>query len=291
MASLDDLKKRIASVKSTQKITKAMKMVAAAKLRKAQESAEKGRPYSEKMNNVILNLSSGISDKENAPKLLSGTGNDKTHLCVVMTSDRGLCGGFNSNIIKKAKSYFSKVLSEGKELKIITVGSKGNDQLKRMYGDKIIENISFKESKNTNYFDADKVGKLVIDKFENNEFDICTIFYNQFKNVITQIPQAQQIIPLNNEDVRENASEESYEFEPDEDEILSNLLPKNISTQIFKAMLENSASEQGSRMSAMDNATRNAGEMVDKLTIEYNRSRQAAITKELIEIISGAESL
>ena len=291
MASLDDLKKRIASVKSTQKITKAMKMVAAAKLRKAQESAEKGRPYSEKMNNVILNLSSGISDKENAPKLLSGTGNDKVHLCVVMTSDRGLCGGFNSNIIKKAKSYFSKILSEGKELKIITVGSKGNDQLKRMYGDKIIENISFKESKNANYFDADKVGKIVIDKFENSEFDICTIFYNQFKNVITQIPQAQQIIPLNNEDVGKNTSQESYEFEPDEDEILGNLLPKNISTQIFKAMLENSASEQGARMSAMDNATRNAGEMVDKLTIEYNRSRQAAITKELIEIISGAESL
>jgi F-type H+-transporting ATPase subunit gamma len=291
MASLDDLKKRIASVKSTQKITKAMKMVAAAKLRRAQESAEKGRPYSEKMNNVILNLSSGISDKENAPKLLSGTGNDKVHLCVVMTSDRGLCGGFNSNIIKKAKSYFSQILSEGKELKIITVGSKGNDQLKRMYGDKIIENISFKESKNANYFDADKVGKIVIDKFESSEFDICTIFYNQFKNVITQIPQAQQIIPLNSEDSKENSSEESYEFEPDEDEILSNLLPKNISTQIFKAMLENSASEQGSRMSAMDNATRNAGEMVDKLTIQYNRSRQAAITKELIEIISGAESL
>ena len=291
MASLDDLKKRIASVKSTQKITKAMKMVAAAKLRKAQESAEKGRPYSEKMNNVILNLSSGISDKENAPKLLSGTGNDKVHLCVVMTSDRGLCGGFNSNIIKKAKSYFSKILSEGKELKIITVGSKGNDQLKRMYGDKIIENISFKESKNANYFDADKVGKIVIDKFENSEFDICTIFYNQFKNVITQIPQAQKIIPLNSEDSEDNTSDESYEFEPDEDEILSNLLPKNISTQIFKAMLENSASEQGARMSARDNATRNAGEMVDKLTIEYNRSRQAAITKELIEIISGAESL
>ena len=290
MASLDDLKKRIASVKSTQKITKAMKMVAAAKLRKAQESAEKGRPYSEKMNNVILNLSSGISDKENAPKLLAGTGQDKVHLCVVMTSDRGLCGGFNSNIIKKAKSYFSKILDENKELKIITVGSKGNDQLKRIYGDKIIENISFKESKNANYFDADKVGKMVIEKFEAGEFDVCTIFYNQFKNVITQIPQAQQIIPLNNEG-EENSSEESYEFEPDEDEILSNLLPKNISTQIFKAMLENSASEQGSRMSAMDNATRNAGEMVDKLTIEYNRSRQAAITKELIEIISGAESL
>ena len=290
MASLDDLKKRIASVKSTQKITKAMKMVAAAKLRKAQESAEKGRPYSEKMNNVILNLSSGISDKVNAPKLLAGTGKDKVHLCVVMTSDRGLCGGFNSNIIKKAKSYFSKILDENKELKIITVGSKGNDQLKRTYGDKIIENISFKESKNANYFDADKVGKIIIEKFEAGEFDVCTIFYNKFKNVITQIPQAQQIIPLNDEG-NENSSDESYEFEPDEDEILSNLLPKNISTQIFKAMLENSASEQGSRMSAMDNATRNAGEMVDKLTIEYNRSRQAAITKELIEIISGAESL
>ena len=290
MASLDDLKKRIASVKSTQKITKAMKMVAAAKLRRAQESAERGRPYSEKMNNIILNLSNGISDKENAPKLLSGTGENKIHLCVVMTSDRGLCGGFNSNIIKKAKSYFSKILDEGKQLKIITVGSKGNDQLKRVYGDKIIQNISFKESKNANYFDADKVGRIIIEKFEAGEFDICTIFYNQFKNVITQLPQAQQIIPLNNEEDQNN-SDESYEFEPDEDEILSNLLPKNISTQIFKAMLENSASEQGSRMSAMDNATRNAGEMVDKLTIEYNRSRQAAITKELIEIISGAESL
>ncbi len=291
MASLDDLKKRIASVKSTQKITKAMKMVAAAKLRRAQESAEKGRPYSDKMNNVILNLSSGISDKENAPKLLSGTGNDKVHLCVVMTSDRGLCGGFNSNIIKKAKSYFAKLSEEGKDLKIVTVGSKGNDQLKRFYGNKIIANMSFKESKNANYFDAEKVGKMVIEKFESEEFDVCTIFYNQFKNVITQIPQAQQIIPLNTDNSEENKSEDSYEFEPDEDEILSNLLPKNISTQIFKAMLENSASEQGSRMSAMDNATRNAGEMVDKLTIEYNRSRQAAITKELIEIISGAESL
>ena len=292
MASLDDLKKRISSVKSTQKITKAMKMVAAAKLRRAQESAERGRPYSEKMNNIILNLSSGVSDKENAPKLLSGTGDDKVHLCVVLTADRGLCGGFNSNIIKKAKSYFQKISDTGKTLKIITVGSKGYDQLKRLYQDKIIENISFKESKNANYFDADKVGKIIIEKFENNEFDVCTIFYNQFKNVITQIPQEQQIIPLKTTEEKDNkSSEENYEFEPDEDEILGNLLPKNISTQIFKAMLENSASEQGSRMSAMDNATRNAGEMVDKLTIEYNRSRQAAITKELIEIISGAESL
>ena len=291
MASLDDLKKRISSVKSTQKITKAMKMVAAAKLRRAQESAEKGRPYSDKMNNIILNLSGGISDIENAPKLLSGTGEDKIHLCVVMTSDRGLCGGFNTNIIKKAKLYFQKILDEGKTLKIITVGTKGYDQLKRVYGDNIIERISFKESKNVNYFDADKVGKIVIEKFEKKEFDVCVIFYNQFKNVITQIPQEQQIIPLKTTDEETNSSDDNYEFEPEEDEILSNLLPKNISTQIFKAMLENSASEQGSRMSAMDNATRNAGEMVDKLTIEYNRSRQAAITKELIEIISGAESL
>ena len=291
MASLDDLKKRISSVKSTQKITKAMKMVAAAKLRRAQESAEKGRPYSEKMNNIILNLSNGISDIENAPKLLSGTGEDKVHLCVVMTSDRGLCGGFNTNIIKKAKIFFQKILDEGKTLKIITVGSKGYDQLKRVYGDNIIDRISFKDSKNVNYFDADKVGKIVIEKFEKKEFDVCTIFYNQFKNVITQIPQEQQIIPLKTPEKKQESSEQSYEFEPDEDEILLNLLPKNISTQIFKAMLENSASEQGSRMSAMDNATRNAGEMVDKLTIEYNRSRQAAITKELIEIISGAESL
>jgi len=291
MASLDDLKKRISSVKSTQKITKAMKMVAAAKLRRAQENAEKGRPYSDKMNNIILNLSNGITDKENAPKLLAGSGDNKIHLCVVLTSDRGLCGGFNTNIIKKAKSYFQKILNEGKTIKIITVGSKGYDQLKRIYKDNIIEKISFKDSKTINYLDAEKVGKIIIDNFEKKEFDVCTIFYNQFKNVITQIPQEQQIIPLKASEAEANSSEDNYEFEPEEDEILSNLLPKNISTQIFKAMLENSASEQGSRMSAMDNATRNAGEMVDKLTIKYNRSRQAAITKELIEIISGAESL
>ena len=292
MPSLDDLRKRITSVKSTQKITKAMKMVAAAKLRKAQENAEKGRPYSEKMNNIILNLSAGVSDPQSAPKLLVGTGKEDVHLCVVLTSDRGLCGGFNSNIIKKAKHYFEKVQKEGKSLKIITVGSKGYDQLKRQYGKSIIENISFKESKNINYFDAAKVGNLIIDKFQNEEFDFCTIFFNKFKNVISQRPQAQQIIPLENENKdKDEKLESNYEFEPDEDEILSNLLPKNISTQIFKAMLENSASEQGSRMTAMDNATRNAGDLVDKLTIQYNRSRQAAITKELIEIISGAESL
>jgi len=243
------------------------------------------------MNKIILNLSENISDKENAPKLLTGTGSDKVHLCVVLTSDRGLCGGFNSNIIKKAKSFFESISNEGKTFKIITVGSKGYDQLKRLYNDKIIERISFKDSKNTNYFDAEKVGSMIIELFLKKEFDVCTIFYNKFKNVITQIPQEQQIIPLKSSENDNSATNNSYEFEPEEDEILSNLLPKNISTQIFKAMLENSASEQGSRMSAMDNATRNAGEMVDKLTIEYNRSRQAAITKELIEIISGAESL
>ena len=291
MPSLDDLKKRISSIKSTQKITKAMKMVAAAKLRKAQENAEKGRPYSEKMNNIILNLSNSITEKENAPKLLAGTGNEKVHLCIVLTADRGLCGGFNTNIVKKSKSFFEKIKIDGKILKIITVGSKGYDQLKRAYGKKIIEKISFKDSKVTNYLDADIVGKKIIELFEKNEFDMCTIFYNQFKNVMTQIPQEQQIIPLKSNEIKKNSIEDNYEFEPEEDEILSNLLPKNISTQIFKAMLENSASEQGSRMTAMDSATRNAGELVDKLTINYNRSRQAAITKELIEIISGAESL
>ena len=291
MPSLDDLKKRIKSVKSTQKITKAMKMVAAAKLRRAQESAEKGRPFSEKMNNIILNLSNSITDKDNASKLLVGTGKDTIHLCVVITADRGLCGGFNTNICRKAKSYFDKIIKDGKTLKIFTVGSKGHDQLKRAYGSYIIEKINFKGIKKITYKEAEEIGNKIINLFKEEQFDVCKIFYNKFKNVITQIPQAQQIIPLKSSESEGSSSEDNYEFEPEEDEILSNLLPKNISTQIFKAMLENSASEQGSRMSAMDNATRNAGEMVEKLSIQYNRSRQAAITKELIEIISGAESL
>ena len=292
MPSLDDLKKRIKSVKSTQKITKAMKMVAAAKLRKAQENAEKGRPYSQKMQNIILNLTKSINDPQNAPKLLVGTGKDKIYLCVVLTADRGLCGGFNSNICKLAKTNFKKILSEGKELKIITVGTKGLDQIRREYGKYVIKKFSFKNKKQITFTEAETIGNEIINLFKQNQFDKCILFYNNFKNVITQIPQAQQIIPAENELSKEKEENlTSYEFEPEEDEILSNLLPKNISTQIFKAMLENSASEQGSRMSAMDNATRNAGEMVDKLTIEYNRSRQAAITKELIEIISGAESL
>ena len=291
MPSLDDLKKRIKSVKSTQKITKAMKMVAAAKLRKAQENAEKGRPYSQKMQNIILNLTRTISDPQNAPKLLVGTGIDKTHLCVVLTADRGLCGGFNSNICKLAKSSFKKILSEGKNLKIITVGSKGLDQIKREYEKYIVKKFSFKDKKQITFKEAEIIGNEIINLFKKNEFDKCILFYNNFKNVITQIPQAQQIVPADKTPIKENEESLSYEFEPEEDEILEDLLPKNISTQVFKAFLENAASEQGSRMTAMDNATRNAGDLVDKLTINYNRSRQASITKELIEIISGAESL
>jgi len=290
MPSLDDLKKRIKSVKSTQKITKAMKMVAAAKLRRAQESAEKGRPFSEKMNNVILNLSSSISDKDSASKFLVGTGKDTTHLCVVITADRGLCGGFNTNICRKAKNYFEKILKEGKLLKIFTVGSKGHDQLKRLYGKYIIEKMNFKGLKKITYKEAEDTGKIIIKLFNESQFDVCKIFYNRFKNVITQIPQEQQIVPIEKQK-EVKVSDNFYEFEPEENEILEDLLPRNISTQIFKAFLENAASEQGSRMTAMDNATRNAEDLVDKLTINYNRTRQAAITKELIEIISGAENL
>ena len=292
MPSLDDLKKRIKSVKSTQKITKAMKMVAAAKLRKAQENDEKGRPYSQKMQNIILNLTKSISDPNNAPKLLVGTGQDKTYLCVVLTADRGLCGGFNTNICKLAKINFKKILGDGKNLKIITVGAKGFDQIKREYNKYVIKKFSFKDKKKISFNEAEIIGNEIIKLFNNKEFDKCILFYNNFKNVITQIPEAQQIIPAksNSKDSGEENSL-SYEFEPEEYEILEVLLPKNISTQVFKAFLENAASEQGSRMTAMDNATRNAGDLVDKLTINYNRSRQASITKELIEIISGAESL
>ena len=291
MPSLDDLRKRIASVKSTQKITKAMKMVAAAKLRKAQEMAEKGRAYSDKMDLIIQNLSKAINDPTNAPRLLVGTGEDKKHLCVVMTADRGLCGGFNTNIVKLAKNHFNKIIKNSKELKIITVGTKGLDQLKRDYGKYIIKKITFKDKKKLSFKDAEEIGKEIVKLFEKNEFDKCVIFFNKFKNVMTQIPQIQQVVPAKkNKEIKEEELS-SYEFEPEEDEILEDLLPKNISTQIYKGFLENSASEQGSRMTAMDNATRNAGELVEKLTINYNRSRQAAITKELIEIISGAESL
>ena len=293
MPSLKDLRNRITSVKSTQKITKAMKMVAAAKLRKAQESAEKGRAYSEKMNLIINNLKNSITDINSAPKLLTGTGKDEVHLCIVMTADRGLCGGFNTNICKKAREYFKQILKNNKKLKIITVGSKGADQLRRGFKDYITERISYKNLKNISVNEASEITSKIITMFNKEEFDVCTIFYNKFKSVISQEPQAQQIIPVESQEVtqKENDEDVQYEFEPEENEILEHLLPQNITTQIFKAFLENAASEQGSRMSAMDNATRNAGDLIDKLTINYNRSRQAVITKELIEIISGAESL
>ena len=293
MPSLKDLRNRITSVKSTQKITKAMKMVAAAKLRKAQESAEKGRAYSEKMNLIINNLKNSITDINSAPKLLAGTGKDEVHLCIVMTADRGLCGGFNTNICKKAREHFKQILKNNKKLKIITIGSKGADQLRRGFKDYIIERVSYKNLKNISVNEAAEITSKVITMFNKEEFDVCTIFYNKFKSVISQEPQAQQIIPVESQEAaqKENVEDVQYEFEPEENEILEHLLPQNITTQIFKAFLENAASEQGSRMSAMDNATRNAGDLIDKLTINYNRSRQAVITKELIEIISGAESL
>jgi F-type H+-transporting ATPase subunit gamma len=294
MATLKFLRNRISSVKSTQKITKAMKMVAAAKLRKAQQNAENARPYSEKLNSIISNLKNSVTDMDSAPKLLVGNQKNEIHLCVVLSSDRGLCGGFNTNICRKAKVYFEKILNEKKILKIIVVGGKANDQLKRKYNQYIIDRITLKDEKVVSFGKAQEITDKILNLFTRNEFDICTLFYNQFKSVISQIPQAQQLVPVSieqklNEQSLVNNSE--YEYEPDENDILENLLPKNIATQIYAAFLENQASEQGSRMTAMDNATRNAGDLIAKLTINYNRTRQAVITKELIEIISGAESL
>ena len=292
MPSLKDLRNRITSVKSTQKITKAMKMVAAAKLRKAQENAEKSRLYSEKMNEIITNLKSSITDKSSATRLLIGNNDNKRFLCVIMTADRGLCGGFNSNICKKSKEYINNLLKENREVKIITVGSKSFDQMKRNYGNYIIEKLTFKNQREIKVTDAQKISNKIISMFHKNEFDICTIFYSKFKSVISQEPIEQQIIPVKNTNNNDKiTNDQNYEYEPDQEEILDSLLPKNITTQIFKGLLENAASEQGARMSAMDNATRNAGDLIDKLTINYNRSRQAVITKELIEIISGAETL
>jgi F-type H+-transporting ATPase subunit gamma len=293
MASLKFLRNRIVSVKSTQKITKAMKMVAAAKLRKAQQNAENARPYSEKLNSIILNLKNSVTDMDSAPKLLVGNQKNETHLCVVLSSDRGLCGGFNTNICRKAKVFFEKALEEGKNLKIIVVGSKANDQLKRKYNQYIIDRVSLKDEKVVSFAKAQEITDKILNLFTRNEFDVCTLFYNKFKSVIAQIPQSQQLIPVSIEEKpnQQNTANSQYDYEPDENEILENLLPKNITTQIYAAFLENQASEQGSRMTAMDNATRNAGDLISKLTINYNRTRQAVITKELIEIISGAESL
>ena len=278
MPSLKDLRNRITSVKSTQIITKAMKMVAAAKLRKAQENAEKSRLYSEKMNEIITNLKSSITDKSSAPRLLIGNNDNKRFLCVIMTADRGLCGGFNSNICKKSKEYINNLLKENRGVKIITVGSKSFDQMKRNYGNYIIEKLTFKNLREIKVTDAQKISNKIISMFHKNEFDICTIFYSKFKSVISQEPIEQQIIPVKNNNNDKITNDQNYEYEPDQEEILDSLLPKNITTQIFKGLLENAASEQGARMSAMDNATRNAGDLIEKLTINYNRSRQAVIT-------------
>ncbi len=292
MPSLKDLKTRIESVKSTRKITKAMQMVAAAKLRRAQEAAEAGRPYAEKMAAVIGGLAASVGGSDSAPRLLAGTGQDQTHLLVVMTAERGLCGGFNSSIARLAKARIAELTAQGKTVKVLTVGKKGREQLRRDYANLLIGHVDLSEVKRVGYENAAAIAKDVMARFDAGEFDVATIFYNRFQSVISQIPTAQQIIPAVFEDAAEDVgAETSYDYEPSEEAILSDLLPIGVTTQIFTALLENGASEQGARMSAMDNATRNAGDMIDKLTIEFNRSRQAVITNELIEIISGAEAL
>ena len=290
MPSLKDLKNRIDSVTSTRKITKAMQMVAAAKLRRAQESAESARPYADQMGAVMSNLASGVGDTESAPKMLSGTGKSDTHLLIIATAERGLCGGFNSSIVRLARNHIIELQSAGKSIKIITVGKKGREQIKREFSDLMIDHVDLSEVKRLGYGNAKAISEAVLARFNSKEFDICTIFYNEFKSVISQIPTALQLIPAVFDSSEDNENL-FYEYEPDESEILAELLPRAMATQIFTALLENGASEQGARMSAMDNATRNAGDMIDKLTIEYNRSRQAVITNELIEIISGAEAL
>ena len=292
MPSLKDLKNRIESVKNTRKITKAMQMVAAAKLRRAQDSAEASRPYTERFNSVLGALASANAAGSGGPQLLVGTGKDQTHLLVVMTAERGLCGGFNSNIAKLAKSHALKLLEQGKTVKILTVGKKGRDVVKRDLGKHFVDHIDLSEIKSIRYTDAQAISKSILERFNAGEFDIATLFYSKFVNVVTQIPTAQQVIPASFDDDEGTKTESvNYEYEPTEEEILADLLPRGVGTQIFAALLENGASEQGARMSAMDNATRNAGDMIDKLTIQYNRSRQAVITNELIEIISGAEAL
>ncbi|MEM7439288.1 MAG: F0F1 ATP synthase subunit gamma [Pseudomonadota bacterium] len=290
MPNLKDLKIRIDSVKSTRKITQAMQLVAAAKLRRAQDAAENARPYAERMNAVMANLAGASAGSDGAPKLLAGTGDDKVHLLVVATAERGLCGGFNSSIAKLARTHAEELLAAGKTVKILTVGKKGREQLKRDLGDKIVDHVDLSEVKRLGYEHAQGISNDILNRFGAGEFDVCTIYYNTFKSVISQEPTAKQLIPAEFE-ASDDSEAPFYEYEPGEDEILTDLLPRAMTTQIFTALLENGASEQGARMSAMDNATRNAGEMIDKLTIEYNRSRQAAITNELIEIISGAEAL
>ncbi|MFA1627402.1 F0F1 ATP synthase subunit gamma [Rhizobium mongolense] len=294
MPSLKDLKNRIASVKATQKITKAMKMVAAAKLRRAQEAAEAARPYSERMAAVLSNISKAMTDADSAPVLMTGTGKAQVHLLVVCTAERGLCGGFNSQIARFARDHTRRLIAEGKTVKIFTVGKKGYDVLRREFASLIVERKELRDVKRIGFENADQIGRRVIEMFEAGEFDVCTLFYSEFKSVISQVPTAQQLIPASApEAVAEDVVHAGavYEYEPDPASILNDLIPRNISVQIFRALLENVAGEMGAKMSAMDSATRNAGEMINKLSLSYNRQRQAQITKELIEIISGAEAL
>lgn len=292
MPSLKDLRNRITSVKSTRKITKAMQMVAAAKLRRAQESALAARPYSERMATVLSNLSSSMEGRDDAPQLLAGNGKDQTHLLVVCTAERGLCGGFNSSIAKLAREHADRLIAQGKTVKILTVGKKGNDILKRLYGRFIIDTVDLRAARTLAFSHAQGIAQKVLKLFEDGQFDVCTLFFAEFKSVISQKPTALQLIPASTTGGKApDLGGAIYDAEPDEGEILADLLPRNIAVQIFRALLENAASEQGARMSAMDSATRNAGDMINKLSIKYNRQRQAQITKELIEIISGAEAL
>ena len=289
MPNLSDLKNRIASVKSTRKITKAMQMVASAKLRRAQDAAQAGRPYAERFKAVMAALTASVGSSVDGPKLLTGTGYDQTHLLVVMTAERGLCGGFNSNIVKLARISARKLLAEGKTVKVLTVGKKGRDSLKREFADMLVDHVDLKDVKRVGYDNAAAIAQNVLNRFDAGEFDVAKIFFSEFGSIVNQVPTELQVIPAK----FESAIEEGivYDYEPSEEGILADLLPRAVATQVFTALLENAASEQGARMSAMDNATRNAGEMIDKLTIKYNRSRQAKITNELIEIISGAEAL
>ncbi len=291
MPSLKDLKNRIGSVKSTRKITKAMQMVAAAKLRRAQDAAEAARPYAERMTSVMAGLAGAASGAANAPRLLAGTGSDQTHLLVVMTSERGLCGGFNSTIVRLARAKAQELVARGKTVKILTVGKKGREQLKRDLAQHFVGHVDLSDVKKVGYDTAQGIARDILARFAAGEFDVATLFFNRFQSVISQVPTAQQVIPATFEAAETPAASTLYDYEPSEEGILADLLPRAVATQVFTALLENAASEQGARMTAMDNATRNAGDMIDRLTIEYNRSRQAAITKELIEIISGAEAL
>ncbi|MBF9046196.1 F0F1 ATP synthase subunit gamma [Rhodobacterales bacterium LSUCC0031] len=292
MPNLKDLKNRIASVKSTRKITKAMQMVAAAKLRRAQDAAEAARPYAERMQAVMGGLAQAVGASASAPRLLAGTGKDDVHLLVVMTAERGLCGGFNSTIVRKARQHAEMLLAQGKTVKILTVGKKGREQLKRDHSARMIGHVDLSEVRRLGYGDAARIASDVLGRFDAGEFDVATIFFNRFQSVISQVPTATQIIPARFDAAAPvEASGAQYDYEPSEEAVLEDLLPRGVATQIFTALLENAASEQGARMSAMDNATRNAGDMIERLTIEFNRSRQAVITNELIEIISGAEAL